>query len=118
MSWTVYCAVLPSGWSLANATSTYNSGGQIMANYQKSGGATFHLEEGQICGASGTGCTVKGSHIGSVKFGDRNGEMYDLGSGIIHVWVGVGGTIVYHVETVNVSAMQASDLVNAMHRLS
>jgi hypothetical protein len=117
VNWTVYCAVLPSGWSVESASATYNNGGQLGVTYHHSSGAIFQLQEGQICGSAGTGCTISGSHIGSVQFGDRTGDMYDVGSGVVAVWVTSGGAIVYYVISSGVSAMQVSDLVNAMHKV-
>lgn len=116
VSWTVYCAVLASGWSVDSASATYNNGGQLSVTYH-SGGAIFQLQEGQICGSAGTGCATSGSDVGSVQFGDLNGEMYALSSTSYGVWVKPGGATIYFVNTNGLTATQVSDLVFAMHKV-
>jgi hypothetical protein len=71
MSWDVYCAVLPGGWSFVSATASYDNGGLLLASYKGSGGATFKLEEGNFCPppdgcAMPTGAVIGDGYIGLV----------------------------------------------------
>jgi hypothetical protein len=49
MNWTVYCAVLPSGWSITKGTYTNAPDGLLDVVYQH-GAQEFQLLEGNICG--------------------------------------------------------------------
>jgi hypothetical protein len=113
VSWTVYCAVLPSAWSVDSAGANYNSGGSITVNYKSSGGATLTVKEM----GSSAGIKLGGTDSGPVKFGDLNAELYDDGAGQYVVWASGGGGY-YWAQSTGMSGMNLSDLMNSMHHVS
>jgi len=103
---------MPSGWSFLSGSVTYPGHGSLTADYQHSSGATVQLQEGELAGIK-----VPGSGVGSVKFGDMTGTMYDYGAGVLVVLVDAGGGILYYAKSTGVSLPQFSDIVNAMHNV-
>jgi hypothetical protein len=119
LKWAVYCAVLPSGWSIESGSADYNGDGLLVVNYKRSGGGTLQAKEM----GTPSGIKLLGTDIGTVKVGDMNGILYDEGGGQVAAWVsagtsGVSGAGYYYIRGSGMSAMQFSDLVNAMRRVS
>jgi hypothetical protein len=78
-SWTVYCAVLPTGWSIMpsnGATAGYNSGGWLIVGYDGPGDDVLLLYEGNYCDMN---CSPYDTVIGPAKLGDMNGTLYTSG---------------------------------------
>lgn len=81
VSFPVYCAVLPAGWSLVSGTYRLANGGRITINFRrKSDSATFELDEGSFC-ADGSGCVPAGSAAGSGSYGDLTGDLVQTAAG-------------------------------------
>jgi hypothetical protein len=98
VSFPVYCAVLPAGWSLVSGTYRLANGGHIQINFRrKSDNATFELDEGSFCTDS-TGCVPAGTASGSGPFGDLSGNLVQTSSGFALVvakgekpsWLAIG----------------------------
>jgi hypothetical protein len=81
VSFPVYCAVLPAGWSLVSGTYRLANGGHIQINFRrKSDNATFELDEGSFCTDS-SGCVPAGTAAGSGPFGDLTGDLVQTATG-------------------------------------
>jgi len=98
VSFPVYCAVLPAGWSLVSGTYRLANGGRITINFRrKSDNATFELDEGSFC-ADNSGCVPAGSAAGSGSFGDLTGDLVQSATGFALVvakgekpsWLAIG----------------------------
>ena len=74
MSWDVYCAVLPAGWSVRSGQYKQANGGFLEISYGASGGRTLALRQGAFC-ADPDGCVPAGPDIGAGSFGDREGTV-------------------------------------------
>jgi hypothetical protein len=74
LSWTVYCAALPSGWFLKSGGFRQAGGGRLEIAYGGPGGAAFELREGAFCDAA-DGCVPLGTEAGDVPFGDVSGTL-------------------------------------------
>ena len=81
VSFPVYCAVLPAGWSLVTGTYRLANGGHItIAFRRKADSATFQLDEGSFC-ADPSGCVPGGTAVGSGPFGDLSGSLVQTSNG-------------------------------------
>jgi hypothetical protein len=98
VSFPVYCAVLPAGWSLVSGTYRLANGGRIQINFRrKSDNATFELDEGSFCTDS-SGCVPAGTAAGSGPFGDLSGDLVQTATGFALVvakaekpsWLAIG----------------------------
>ena len=98
VSFPVYCAVLPAGWSLVSGTYRLADGGHITINFRrKSDNATFELDEGSFCTDS-SGCVPAGTASGSGPFGDLTGDLVQTSTGFALVvakgekpsWLAIG----------------------------
>lgn len=74
LSWTVYCAVLPSGWFVDTGGYRQAGGGRLEIAYRGPGGARLELREGAFC-ADGSGCVPSGADSGDASFGDKTGTL-------------------------------------------
>ncbi|HEY7936806.1 MAG TPA: hypothetical protein VID26_06720 [Candidatus Limnocylindrales bacterium] len=98
VSFPVYCAVLPAGWSLVSGQYRLANGGHITISFRrKADNATFELDEGSFC-ADSTGCVPAGTASGSGPFGDLSGNLVQTSSGFALVvakgekpsWLAIG----------------------------
>lgn len=80
LRWTVYCAVLPSGWFVDSGQYRQASGGWVQIAYRGPGGARLELHEGAFCSA-GDGCVPSGTDAGDGQFGDKAGTAVALDDG-------------------------------------
>ena len=80
LRWTVYCAVLPSGWFVDSGQYRQASGGWVQIAYRGPGGARLELREGAFCSA-GDGCVPAGTDAGDGQFGDKAGTAVALDDG-------------------------------------
>jgi hypothetical protein len=80
LHWTVYCAVLPSGWVVDAGSYRLANGGKLEIAYRNRSGARLELHEGAFCTADG-GCVPAGSDAGSASFGDLPGRLIAAGAG-------------------------------------
>lgn len=99
VSFPVYCAVLPAGWSLVSGTYRLANGGRITIQFRRrADSATFELDEGSFC-ADSSGCVPAGSVAGSGPFGDQTGDLIQTSGGYALVvaraekpsWLAIGG---------------------------
>jgi hypothetical protein len=74
LNWTVYCAVLPSGWFVDTGGYRRAGGGRLEIAYRGPDGARVELREGAFC-ADGTGCVPSGTESGDAAFGDKTGTL-------------------------------------------
>jgi hypothetical protein len=98
VSFPVYCAVLPGGWSLVSGQYRLANGGHITISFRrKADSATFELDEGSLC-SDGTGCVPAGTASGSGPFGDLSGNLVQTSTGFALVvakgekpsWLAIG----------------------------
>jgi hypothetical protein len=85
MNWTVYCAVLPSGWSLTKGSYDRAPNGELDVEYQH-GSAQLSLFEGDLCGSHGTvWCAWKVMAVdqGPAAFDHLAAELYLQGTNFI-----------------------------------
>jgi hypothetical protein len=80
LKWTVYCAVLPSGWFVDSGQYRQASGGWVQIAYRGPGGARLELHEGAFCSAD-DGCVPPGTDAGDGQFGDKTGTAVALDDG-------------------------------------
>jgi hypothetical protein len=80
LDWTVYCAVLPTGWFVDSGQYRQAGGGRVEIAYRGPGGARLELNEGAFCTAE-DGCVPAGSEAGEASFGDRTGAFVALDDG-------------------------------------
>ncbi len=74
LDWTVYCAVLPSGWFVQEGFDRTAGGGRLEIAYRGPGGARLELRQGAFC-TDATGCVPSGDDAGSAPFGDQTGTL-------------------------------------------
>ena len=80
VSWPVYCAVLPKGWSVEKGTYRLRNGGRLTISYRRRvDGARIVLDEGAVC-AETSPCVAAGTDLGTTAFADRQA---DLSSGSV-----------------------------------
>ena len=78
--WPVYCAVLPSRWSVSTGRYRSAGGGWMEIAYNGPGGARFELHEGAFCGDA-DGCVPAGPDAGTAAFGDLSGTLVTADDG-------------------------------------
>jgi hypothetical protein len=84
VEWPVYCAVLPSGWSVDRGTgNTYAlaNGGRMVIGYHTNAGGHLELREGHWCTDGASACSPHDQDVGPVAIGDLSGELMSLGPG-------------------------------------
>ena len=92
LNWTVYCAVLPSGWFVDTGGYRRAGGGRLEIAYRGPGGARLELREGAFCGDD-SGCVPDGTESGDAPFGDKTGALIATDDGGWAVIVDRGETI-------------------------
>jgi hypothetical protein len=68
LDWTVYCALLPTGWFVDSGEYRQAGGGRLEIAYRGPGGAHLELHEGAFC-ADTAGCIPPGTESGDATFG-------------------------------------------------
>ena len=115
VSFPVYCAVLPAGWSLVSGTYRLANGGHITINFRrKLDNATFELDEGSFCTDS-SGCVPSGTAVGSGPYGDLTGDLVQTSTGFALVvakgekpsWLAVGNGLDQATFTALTGALHA-----------
>ena len=91
MTWDVYCAVLPSGWSVSVEGGGYDqsAGGIIRMSYEGPDGAKLHVDEGAFCHSDAATCSF-GTVVGPASFGDLSGSLKTLPDGSLALYVNPG----------------------------
>jgi hypothetical protein len=122
VTWTVYCAVLPSGWFLESGSYRLRGGGQLNVTYHGPGGTTLALEEGDYCTAGASVCSPHDHELGSAAYGDMQGALSDLGPNEpgdgYAIYVGPGQSPSWSVSSTNVDQATFVALSAALHRVS
>ncbi|MBF6604744.1 MAG: hypothetical protein IVW53_04090 [Chloroflexi bacterium] len=83
VQWPVYCAVMPTGWSIVSGSYRLANGGQMNVEYRNQSGWTFELKEGHWCTDGASACSPHDLFVGPSAFGDRQGELGSLGGGFV-----------------------------------
>jgi hypothetical protein len=83
VSWNVYCAVLPAGWSVDAGSYRLANGGQMVISYKTATGGHLELREGHWCTDSAATCSPHDSDIGPANLGAEAGELMGLGGGFV-----------------------------------
>lgn len=112
----VYCADLPSGWSLVTASYRSAGGGKLEISYKGPGGATFVLRQGPDACTGVDGCPPSGSTLGEASFGDRAGTLLDTDAGFA-VDASEGATF-YIAETTVVGRETTTALTSALVKIT
>lgn len=92
LNWTVYCAVLPSGWFVDTGGYRRAGGGRLEIAYRGPDGARLELREGAFC-ADGSDCVPGGTESGDAPFGDKTGTLIATDDGGWAVIVDRGAAI-------------------------
>jgi len=81
MNWTVYCAVLPSGWYITKGSYNNAPSGALEVFYQH-GSQELHLYEGNLCGLLTGYCGWKATAVdqGPAAFDHLAAELYSGGA--------------------------------------
>ncbi len=83
VSWPVYCAVLPKGWSVEDGHFQLKDGGRLWIIYRRrSDGAKVVLDQGSVCQDT-TPCVPTGDDLGSTPFGDRQANLSSTSAGVL-----------------------------------
>jgi hypothetical protein len=80
LDWTVYCAVLPSGWFVQGGDYTRGGGGRLEIVYRGPGAARLELHEGAFC-TDPADCVPTGPTVGDAAFGDKTGPLFATDEG-------------------------------------
>ena len=80
VKWTVYCAVLPTGWFVDSGSYRGTSGGWVQIAYKGPGGARLELHEGAFC-STPDGCVPSGTDAGTAPFGNLTGTFVTVAAG-------------------------------------
>jgi hypothetical protein len=110
---TVYCAVVPSPWYFAAASSTYGASGTVSATYQTTGGAKIVIQEGAFCTSGVAACSPHTSVVGSANFGDLTGSLDTVATGFA-IYVNPGTSHGYTATGTGVSQSAFANIVAAM----
>jgi hypothetical protein len=115
---TLYCGVLPTGWSVVNMAWDYKAAG-IQAHYSK-GSMKIDVWEGNVCGLSPNPCTGNWpDDFGSQAFGPLTGDM--AGDASSKAWTTVvhsAPTILYTITGAGMTESAFRSISAAMHKLS
>lgn len=85
VSWPVYCAVLPKGWSVEKGTYRLKNGGRVTITYRRrADSARVFLDEGTVC-VDTSPCVPAGTSLGTAPFGDRQADLSSTGDGLAAV---------------------------------
>ena len=116
----LYCAVMPSGWSLVGMSSDYDVPG-LQAHYKNKTGGTVDIWEGNVCGLSPNPCSgYWPQDLGTLAFGPLTGTFTgDTGS---EAWSNVvtttSPTIRYVITGSSFEEAPFKSISAAMHPLS
>ena len=81
VTWTVYCAVPPTGWFVDSGQYRGSGGGWLQVAYKGPGGDRLEVHEGAFC-STADGCIPSaGPDTGEANFGDRRGLFLMLDGG-------------------------------------
>jgi hypothetical protein len=107
-TWTVYCAHLPSAWSIDpvnGASADYANGGKLEIHYAAWQGKVMWIVEGNFCSSD---CVHYDTVLGPAMLGDMSGTMYWWES-LLVLYVNPGTT---HAYTLYAEAVSETDFRN------
>ncbi len=101
LTFTVYCAVVPSGWFFTGSNLNYltPNAGWVWATYKNNQGAQIMIQEGAYC----TSTCAPGTAAGAANFADQAGQLYTLAGGGFAIYVASGTNHAYTASGTNVS---------------
>jgi hypothetical protein len=101
LTFTVYCAVVPSGWFFTGSELNYKqpNAGWVWATYRDNSGAQIMIQEGAYCTSS---CSP-GTAGPAANFGDQAGKLYTLAGGGLAIYVNAGTAHAYTATGTNVT---------------
>lgn len=101
LTFTVYCAVVPSGWFFTGSNLNYQTpdAGWVWATYKNNQGAQIMIQEGAYC----TSACSPGTAAGAANFADQAGQLAKLAGGGLAVYVAPGTAHAYTASGTNVS---------------
>ena len=114
--WTVYCAVLPAGWSVTTGEYRLSSGGRLAIAYKGPSGATLAISEGAFCTSGVSSCSPRDSTIGDASFGDLPGTLVNVSGGFA-LYVGPGSTTAYQATGTGMDESAFRALASSLHKL-
>jgi hypothetical protein len=79
VSWDVYCAVLPKGWTVDAGQYRLAKGGWLKISYKGPNGAAIFLCEGSF--PTDPGCSISGADSGDATFGSKPGTLVTTDAG-------------------------------------
>ena len=83
VSWSVYCAVLPAGWSVEAGQYRLANGGQMVISYRTNAGGHLQIQEGRWCTGGASACSPHDSVVGTAVFGDLDGQLERLDGDLV-----------------------------------
>ncbi len=95
----VYCGSVP-GWTLTSGSYRGSDGGRLLVAYQRAGGASLILREGNFCLGEPV-CLPEGTDLGPARFGDLDGRLLATDGGYAVV-VEVRERLAYVLEAIGV----------------
>ena len=116
VSWDVYCAVLPKGWTVSGGSYRLANGGKLVISYKGPGGAGLTLSEGAFC-ADGSGCVPSGSDAGQASFGAMSGTLVATDAGGYAIVVARGSSPSWLMVTSGLDQATTVSLGTALARV-
>jgi hypothetical protein len=83
VTWDVYCPVLPAGWYVVSGSYRLAGIGRLEITYRGPGDVRLVVQEGGFCTDGASVCAPADSSIGPADFGDRVGELVNLGNDLV-----------------------------------
>jgi hypothetical protein len=114
LSFDVYCAVAPSGWSLSSASYILPNGGYLNVEYHN-GSAAFTLREGAWCPPD-KACIAHGPAVGAASFDGLAGTLC-LNTGTYTLEVGTWANQRYLMVASGLTQAQVTSLAAALIRV-
>ncbi len=101
LKFTVYCAVVPSGWFFTASQLNYQQpeAGWVWATYKNTKGAQIMIQEGAYC----TSACSPGTAIGAANFADQAGQLYSTAGGGFAIYVAPGTAHAYTASGTNLT---------------
>lgn len=114
VDWPVYCAVLPSGWSVVSGTFHLGNGGTLSIQYRrKADDARLTLDEGSYCTVA-TGCVPSGTAAGPVTVGGMDGHLIATDGGGYAAIVASGEQPSWRLTSTGLDQATFTDLAGAL----
>lgn len=116
VTWDVYCAVVPDGWYIESGRWRLKDGGRLDVAYHGPNGARIVLVEGVFCTDGASGCQPMDQHLGTAAFGDRDGNLGQLGGNLV-LYVEAGGRPAWQATATGLDQATFVSLASAFFRV-